>query len=419
MSPDSFDQYHQALENSYTNWHPPIMSYIWHWLIYIRKGPQGMLFIQLGMLWSTVYVLAASVSRRLWQIFIILLFFFAPFLQGLAGYIIKDVQMSFSWLLACAIIFRSTIQQRRLTQAEAILSALLLIYGTWLRHNSLPAALPLWFAWVQVVFPVTKKALQLIITFTFFILSLITDWLFLTALKPGKTHPEYVTYMYDMTGLFVKTGKNVFPASCYKNPHFDTAYLRAKYVPNTFDNIWWNADGRVMLPSDGIDHDMEFKHSWIKAIIENPATYMSMRLDACKYFLRLKNIDPFYNYVFAVYPPDNPYALKPGEHFPYKPFTKYITLQCKMPYMMPWFWLLVNIVLFVFIYYIRQKELRTVFASLLLSGILYIVPLLMLMTVDTDFRYFYWQVIVCTLAILMLIASNIKNKNAAKQVAAQ
>src|SRR5262245_15175137 len=43
MSFDSFIQFRQALAGVYTGWHPPVMSFVWHYSNKLIFGPGGML----------------------------------------------------------------------------------------------------------------------------------------------------------------------------------------------------------------------------------------------------------------------------------------------------------------------------------------------------------------------------------------
>ena len=105
MSPDSLDQFGQALRGEYDDWHPPVMAFIWRLLNKIEEAPELMLAMQLLFLWLSCYLFSISIRSTIWRIFIFILFFTAPFIHNFAGWVLKDIVMAFSWLLALAILF--------------------------------------------------------------------------------------------------------------------------------------------------------------------------------------------------------------------------------------------------------------------------------------------------------------------------
>ncbi|TGW15102.1 hypothetical protein EIL50_02665, partial [bacterium NHP-B] len=63
MSPDSWGIYKAALAHTYGDHHPPLMGYVWHYLIMIYDGPGLMLAVNMALLWGAVGVLAFRVFQ--------------------------------------------------------------------------------------------------------------------------------------------------------------------------------------------------------------------------------------------------------------------------------------------------------------------------------------------------------------------
>ncbi len=61
LSPDSLSIYAQAQAHQYSDHHPPLMGYLWHYLDLIVKGPLLMYLINLGLIWSALYILAFKI----------------------------------------------------------------------------------------------------------------------------------------------------------------------------------------------------------------------------------------------------------------------------------------------------------------------------------------------------------------------
>jgi hypothetical protein len=403
LSIDSIYQYGQVIMGKYDDWHPPIMAFFWHFLDKVYAGPALMLLFQLFCLWASGYLLLKTFDNRLWRILVILLLF-APFVQNFAGYVIKDNEMALSWLLAFAIMFRALNGQRKMNGFEAFFSFLLLAYGTWVRSNALPGLLPLGFLWVSVLFNSqgTLKKIALTAGMSVFILGC---QLFVNnvLIKPEKKYPVNKLFLQDLTGIYVKTGVNVFPAALYNNPYFDTAALRKRYHPATFDHIWWDKDFKVTI----IQHQDDFIEralfqAWEKEIFAHPLVYLKNRLDGFLYYLRIKNSgNKFDSYFMGTVA--NDFGLSFHRNVVSPVFVFPVVLQQSMPYMKPWLWFFLNFLLLFFIPAFKNKSNRSGYQVLVWSGLLYLLPSFFVFQVDTDFRYFYWNCIACFLAVCILL----------------
>lgn len=406
LSPDSLEQYQQSLTGIYTDWHPPAMAYFWRQLNKIHQGPGLMLVFQLACLWFSIFYLLTSIKSRAWQILVVL-FAIMPFVQNFAGYIIKDTHMAVSWLLAFAIIFKALINNRKLPGPLALVSALLLLYGTWTRPNALTGLLPLTLLWAYVSFPSQKQRFVWLRGAGLAVLIVTGQVVFSKFINPQHTHPESKLFMLDLTGIFVKTGENVFPAVLYEEPKFDTAYLRQKYHPATFDNIWWNADDKVALSRNDDEMSAALKAAWVHAIAKHPGIYLKNRMKGVLYYLRIRNREDNFMYHFRWMQP-NDLGLTFNDNILTEVFLKPVDIQKRMPYMRPWFWFCLNLILCGAVPAIKRREYRFSVAALAFSGLLYLLPSFLAFQVDTDFRYFYWNCFACTIACIIFLAYKFK-----------
>jgi hypothetical protein len=401
LSPDSFEQYGQSLSGNYSDWHPPVMALLWHVFNFVHQGPQLMLVFQLCCLWVSGFLLLDSFDSYFWKALIVVLLF-APFVQNFVAYIIKDSEMALCWLLGFAILLRAAAKQRKMSAAEAVCSLLLLTYGCWVRPNAFPGCLPLCFLWVWLFSDnksIVKKAL---IAISLFAAIFAGQWIVTSQLiKPRKEYAENKLFLHDLTGIYVKTGNNVFPSILYSDTKIDTAYLRTNYHPATFDPIWWNSDNESVRPLQNDTTSYIIGQAWEKALTDYPLIYLRNRLEGFQYYLLLKRRTNF----FCNYPPgisENRYGIKYHQNRVSALFLASIQWQLHMPYMLPWFWFFLNFLLLFFVSLIRNRQLRRAYAALVLSGILYQLPSFFVYQVDTDFRYFYWNCISCSLAVCIL-----------------
>lgn len=399
LNPDSIDQYNQSLSGTYSEWHPPVMAVLWRGFNLIQEGPASMLVLQLGLLWGSCYLLYALCNRRLWRLLVAGLFL-APFVQNFAGVIVKDSQMALSLLLAVAIMLTAVIRQRKMTVPQMVCVALLLTYSSWIRFNALPAVIPLCFLWSWIMF--REQSLRVLLSFPLAFMLAVTMGLYVFSnfiLKPNHTYPEAKLFLHDLSGIFVAEKRNVFPAFLFRNPDFDTTYIRKKYTTATFDNIWWNPDGLTIRQKEARNDQgtRALQRAWWKAIGEHPVAYLRNRADGFLYHLRIKNRANVFHVFYPRIDP-NAFGLEFKGNILSRVFIKYIWVQRDAPYMRPWFWLLVNVVLLGFTMRVKQPGHRITYAALLLSSLFYLLGSFLIYQTDNDFRYFYWNCLACSLA---------------------
>jgi len=402
MSPDSLDQYQQSLSGIYNDWHPPIMSGLWHLFNYIYAGSLMMLLLQLFMFWLSIYILLTSIKGLTWKLSILLLSL-APFIQNFAGYIIKDVQMSYAWLLASVILFRALIAKRKLSLLEAAITILLIIYATWIRQNALPGSLPFCFLWVWLVFGNKSNKFRLIASAILIILLAYLQFPFnYKIFHAEKTYPETKLYLEDITGIYAKTGDSYYTPYVLTGPAFDTNRLRLGYNPATFDDLWDTHGSGELLPDMNDSNVKDLQKAWEHAIIKHPFIYFNNRIDGFLYYLRIKNRTPLHYFYPYIDPNQYGFVFKPN--IISRLFLQPISFQKDMFYMHPWFWFVISFVLLFFIRGFKNKAYKQYYILLVLSGLLYLLPQFLVYQTDTDLRYFYWNCLAPALCICILIA---------------
>lgn len=408
MSPDTLDQFNQALTGQYNTWHPPVMAYVWHLLNTFYKGPQVMLLLQLFFLWLSYYLVASSSRNPYWRL-VVLLLFMAPFVQNFAGWILKDTQMTFAWLLAASVIFKSVVTGRKLNIPVAIGTALLLLYGTWLRYNAIVALPPLCIAWAWVVFVNSKNVAKVgyavgLFLVIFFGHNFFNDKI----LKASKANTDIQIYFHDIAGVYLKYGKNYFPTEIYANPDFDTTYIRAHYNQVDVTALLWNPDNKQVLPwgMPGINEKLQAQ--WLKMMKEEPGLYLKHRYDIYEYFLAFKREGPPQYYFAWMHPNEHGYVV--AESFLYKAYALYMGGRENQLIFRVWFWVFLNVLLLPLVFVIRNKKYRLYYLAIVLSGFLYTLPQYMVANTVRDFRYIYWAVLACIIGMLVIGIDRVKSR---------
>lgn len=407
ISPDSLDQFQQAYSHQYSDWHPPIMAGFWSLLIRIYPGGHLLFLIQLSAFWLSFFLLLKIALTHFQKMaWLVVVLFFAPFIQNFTGNIWKDVGLAISWLLALALMLNAYYKQRAINRTETVVCFVLLCYGCWIRINALPGVVPLIGIWIYMQnnpfdFKITTRRFLLKVAYTAAIVIGLQITITQLVLKPTKTFPEYKLFLHDLTGIYKETGNLYFPDCVKHYEGFDSAYIRQKYIYSTFDNVWWNPDNKHVMPNPSAEVMAELQTAWLNAILKHPLVYLKNRSIGFLQFLRITNSGSTLAITYQYIHP-NAFGLTFKQNAFTRLFRSYVEGQRGAPYMQPWFWLLINLV----VIFLAKKERfypdRYLTLGLAYSSLLYIALEYIVFQADTEFRYFYWNCVALSLAILIL-----------------
>lgn len=402
MSPDSISHLEQATGVAHlTDWHPPVMTRLWGFLIRVTGHISSMLIFQLMLLVAAMFMLSIIVYRhtrnRVWalSIYMILLL---PNIVNIAGVIWKDVQMAFSLTLAVLLIWFIISSKKSLGRVAMYgivgLTLLLILYAGILRHNALFAVLPILFVLPSLL---TKRlhvwsglacmAAGLIVTIG------------ATAVinQPSeKTHPITAVQLDDIVHVANLDREHHGRWSMYKKIH-DTCRDKTKDIMNSYI-ICTTAAQREALKNE---HQGVF-NDWLLTIIRHPIKYVSYRLATFSIFLFPQ---PERMYIFQPGIEQNQVGAAVKNEYAISGLATYVKggAQTNIPMIFqPWLYL----VILMFIYYksgrIREQVQRHFIRAVALSGLIYIVAYFP-MAVAVDYRYIYWSVFATILSGLFTI----------------
>jgi hypothetical protein len=161
MSPDTIYQLKQAMgEAPVSDWHPPVMSLVWHVLIAVTGTPASMAVVQSIVFWATLWVIAWCVwdltSSRPGSLAVLGLGL-TPHVLTFVGVVWKDVHMAFALLVTTAVALvgqRLRAGRPALRWALLGLGVLFLVYAVLVRKNAIFAAIPVF---VMLVLALWRK----------------------------------------------------------------------------------------------------------------------------------------------------------------------------------------------------------------------------------------------------------------------
>ena len=391
MSPDSISHLEQATGVAHlTDWHPPVMTRLWGFLIGVTGHISSMLIFQLVLLVTAMFVLSSLVYRhtrnRAWALstyMIVLL----PNIVNIAGVIWKDVQMAFSLTLAVLLIWFIITSKKSLGRIAMCgivgLALLLILYAGILRHNALFAVLPILFVLPSLL----TKRLHAWSGLACVIVGLIvTIGVTIVINQPSeKTHPITAVQLDDIVHVANFDREQHGRWSMYKKIH-DTCRDKTKDIMNSYI-ICTTASQREVLKNE---HQGVF-NDWLSTIIRHPIRYASYRLATFSIFLFPQ---PERMYIFQPGIEQNQVGAAVKNEYAISGLAAYVKggAQANIPLIFqPWLYLAV----LAFVYYksgrIREQVQRHFIRAVALSGLIYIVAYFP-MAVAVDYRYIYWSV---------------------------
>lgn len=402
MSPDSISHLEQATGVSHlTDWHPPVMTRLWGFLIRVTGHISSMLIFQLMLLVAAMFTLSILVYRhtrnRAWALstYMILLL---PNIVNIAGVIWKDVQMAFGLTLAVILIWFVISSKKSLGRVAVYgivgLALLLILYAGMLRHNALFAVLPILFVLPSLLIkrpPVWSGLASVIIglVVTIGATAVINQ-------SSEKTHPITAVQLDDIVHVANFDREQHGRWSMYKKVH-DTCRDKTKDIMNSYI-ICTTASQREALKNE---HQGVF-NDWLSTIIRHPIKYVSYRLATFSIFLFPQ---PERMYIFQPGIEQNQVGAAVKNEYAISGLAAYVKggAQANIPLIFqPWLYLAV----LVFIYYksgrIREQVQRHFIRAVALSGLVYIVAYVP-MAVAVDYRYMYWSVFATILSGLFTI----------------
>jgi len=400
LNNDSVNQYAEAVSGRYTDWHPPVMAWLWSVLRLAGDGPAPFLLLHLALYWAGFGLLADATRRagrpRL-ALLVALAGAFPPFLY-LNATVTKDAGMVASWLAAAGLMFWFRAQARRIPVPWGVLVAALLVYGTLVRSNAVFALGPLLLyalapaAWLRstrlmagavviavLAIPATQQANRLLF-------------------DPVSRDPVHSLFLFDLMGIAAHADD---PKLVEPRATLSTADLHACYTPYWWDSLspWGRCASRTHRPdTDHATVGEGLAKQWARTIMEHPVAYAIHRL---KHFNS--------SVLFAVPPKHIRLTPEYRTGDPSFPPMEIVTerdikfdLVRKNPFVWPVTWLVWGAFLLAFL--ARQPVAQPVLLArvLIVSALGYSLAYLVI-GLATDMRYHYWTLIAMLAATLLVM----------------
>ena len=403
MIDDARWQYQQAVDNSYEDWHPPFMAWVWRRLMFLQPGPAPMFLLQQTLYWSAIGLIAFWAYRRGRPRLGVALAFvgWIPAPLALTGTITKDCLMS--GLLGCAsglLLWREVAGSRWVHASLAGIVMTLLLLAAALRFNAFLACVPLALAALPQSITRTKPRVVLA--------ALCATLLFLGVgpvvarlVQAEDMDVQLSLIIFDLGGITEHSGTSAFPDMGVKNP---VAVNHGCYDPEQWDGYSSWAKKPCPLGFDRIqslvdDDDFDPRSAWVNAVLAHPIAYAEHRLAHFNVSTGfLVGESPHFTAWSQSVP--NPWGYQVRQNSALKGITAVANSASGTPIGWPIFWISVGLAACVVALWLRlDPVIVAIAASSSLHGLGYLI-----FGVATGMRYHFWTVSGAALAAVLTAA---------------
>ena len=276
---DSVDQYGQALNGVYDDWHPPLMARLWSLLLLAWPGQAPMFVLQALLYWLGLGLFAAALARdgAPRAAAAVLLLGALPLFAGWQAAVLKDGQMAGAMLAATGIAGWWQLAGRRLPHAAAIGVGLLLLYAALVRANAVFAAAPLacgLFGWFGLRQPLLRAAALLGLAAAILLAAPLINHRLLGA---DESEVSRSLPIFDLGGIAERAGPEAVPL--LPPAQWEAMVARHCYTPFFWDPL--GTEERCGFIQEGLEAQAPgaaLYRAWLEAAARHPLAYAAHRL---------------------------------------------------------------------------------------------------------------------------------------------
>jgi hypothetical protein len=388
MTIDSITQLRQAELGRYGDWHPAAMSFVWHWLNKIHFGPAVMLVLHNLLFFAGLACLTrASRLGPLGRAALVILATAVPSVFTQLGVVWKDVGLSTSFFLGASWLVLAAQKGWPLWP-----SLLPFFYGTAVRHNSLPALLPLTVLFACRALPSRapdwkKAAVGLALGLGLWTLAFGLNH----RLAAGRQeHLGAQLAFFDLAGISLCAGEPLYPPGLNAE-EVTMEKIRARYHPGD-----WRPSLLFAPRADRPGFDRALSDFWLRQVLSHPVCYAAHRLSAFKYSLNLDGGPPTIPICCRVFP--NPWGIEKARSAAFTSlYGQLWSIRDSLWFHVYPYYILCGLAL---VLALLRKDL--VPGCLSASGFLYVLSYALAGFGGADFRYSYWTVLAALMCAALL-----------------
>lgn len=271
LRPDSITQMQQGIAGAFTDFHPPMMGFLWGFFYKIYSGSGPMFLFHLALYWMAVALFAnAEIYKAKWVYFIA----FLPPVFSYQLLVIKDLSFVNAYLFCAAWLHFYSMRELVPSTLSLIMWVIIAFYGTAVAYQAI-VALPWLCLWLAKFYWPDRGKKWVIAGLMFFGVIIAGVELFNKTMA-ASSHAAQHLKLYDLAGISTKLNEPVFPDYIKGNTHYDFERVKKLYNPNRVDDLTFSSDSPLMS-TVAADQLHALHRTWVGAILAHPFVYLKHR----------------------------------------------------------------------------------------------------------------------------------------------
>jgi hypothetical protein len=296
LSLDSAYQYWQARKGTFSNQSPPTMTMAWSAVNAVWPGSGGLFVLHAALYWFGIGLTAQLCFRgtAVRAAAVLVTGLLSPALP-IVAHLWSDAALIAVLSTASALLLLALMRRVRLALWLALP---LLIYAGQVRHNAMPALVPLLLLWAYCHTTIDRTGTALlgrriiVMALGLFALTIGTEWLLDRFIVKERVSVATIVMLFDLAGISLETGEVLVPLYAPYEGQITLAELADKYSPLNSVPLYQNPNALRDFGYTG-EERTDIRRRWIAAITAHPAAYLQHRAAvATKLFGRYGNDRP-------------------------------------------------------------------------------------------------------------------------------
>ncbi|CAN5444402.1 hypothetical protein BH10PSE12_BH10PSE12_23710 [soil metagenome] len=281
ITPDTVEQWGQALSGRYDDWHPPATAWLWRQLMPFGPGTAPVLVFGCGLYWLGVTLIAEAMRRRghTGAMLAVVLCAVSPIPFGQMGAILKDPLLAACCLTAGGLLLwrNRTGEVGRIRPLVVAIAMVVLVFASATRINAVFATAPLLAAFAPRGWTARPRGLIATLGVGAILLVAGSQLIDTVALRPHRSQPIFSLVNFDLAGIVAHGGADAYP-------NLDRATARA-ITAQCYDPGMYNAHDTLEceatednLSHFAASHGQSALAIWASAIRNAPGAYVRHRI---------------------------------------------------------------------------------------------------------------------------------------------
>jgi len=280
MSSDSEAIYKEVLKHSYSDHHPPMMAYLWHYLNYLHPGPALMYLFNMLLLWASIYILALDIFKNTKYLkYYCMLIPFIPQVIVYAGWIWKDIIFTFGYGLLSMYLAHKIIRQEKISWPASTIFFISLCYFTSVKYQAqfICPIIICWFFYTQNLCKFKIKVfLATFIASTAVIVSVNgLNYFLVTERGTGSSHSWQYVKIFDLAGMSVNSDTLLIPKKLLTHTN-----VTVQDIKNTYTLAWETLivekNSVIRVPVNDEERKL-LLITWQSTVLHHPLSYLKHR----------------------------------------------------------------------------------------------------------------------------------------------